>query len=116
MINKSYNYLFAGLITAIGQWGAAVLMEKTSTKIVGFYQIQRTDVSEYFKQQTSKDASWENWVANIVDILHHNFTTDGVTTRTLDTLDFISYALSNCCDSSSLSRSTCYLFTKRPKF
>lgn len=73
--NKSFDYLFVGLISAIGAWGASIALQKSTSKIIGFYDIQRTDVSDYFKQETSKAASWTNFTPVLVDILHHCTTT-----------------------------------------
>ena len=73
--NKSYDYLFTGLISAIGAWGASVALKQSTDKLIGFYDIQRTDVTDYFKAQTSKDASWDNFTPVLVDVLHHALTT-----------------------------------------
>lgn len=55
-INKSYDYMFIGLLTAISAWGGALALKQSSSKLIGFFDIQRTDVSAYFKSETSKDA------------------------------------------------------------
>ena len=73
--NKSFDYLFVGLISAIGAWGASVALQKSASRIIGFYDIQRTDVSDYFKQETTKSASWANFTPVLVDVLHHATTT-----------------------------------------
>merc|ERR1719480_266932 len=73
--NKSFGYLFTGLVSAVGAWGASVALKQSTDKLIGFYDIQRTDVSSYFKAQTTKDASWSNWVPVFVDVLHHDLTT-----------------------------------------
>jgi hypothetical protein len=72
--NKSFDYLFTGLVSAVGAWGASVALKQSTDKLIGFYDIQRTDVSSYFKAQTTKDASWSNWVPVFVDIFHHELT------------------------------------------
>ena len=72
--NKSYDYLFIGLLTGISAWGGAVALQQSANKLIGFFDIQRTDVSDYFKQQTTKDASWDNAVPVFVDVFHHSFT------------------------------------------
>jgi len=73
--NKSFDYLFTGLISAIGAWGASVALKQSTDKLIGFYDIQRTDVSDYFKAQTTKDASWSNFTPVLVDVIHHAATT-----------------------------------------
>lgn len=73
--NKSFDFLFVGLITAIGAWGASVALQQSTTRIIGFYDIQRTDVGTYFKAQTTKDASWANFTPVLVDVTHHMLTT-----------------------------------------
>jgi hypothetical protein len=73
--NKSFDFLFTGLVSAIGAWGASVALKESTTKLIGFYDIQRTDVSSYFQAQTSKAASWENFTPVLVDVIHHALTT-----------------------------------------
>jgi hypothetical protein len=73
--NKSFDYLFSGLIGAVGSWGASVLLQWSTTKLIGFYDIQRTDVTDYFKAQVSNDVKFENFVPILVDVIHHCLTT-----------------------------------------
>lgn len=72
--NKSYDYLFTGLVTAIGAWASAEALKVSSKKLIGFFDIQRTDVSDYYKQQTGKIANWDNFVPVMTDMIHHGVT------------------------------------------
>lgn len=71
---KSYDFLFTGLVTAIGAWGAGAALKQSTDKLIGFFDIQRTDVSTYYQAQTSKQASWDNFTPVMVDSIHHGLT------------------------------------------
>lgn len=70
----SFNYMFAGLVTAVGAWGAGVALKQSTDKLIGFYDIQRSDVNDYYQAQTSKQASWDNFTPVVVDLVHHGLT------------------------------------------
>jgi len=42
--------------------------------LIGFFDIQRTDVNDYYQAQTSKQASWDNFTPVVVDLVHHGLT------------------------------------------
>jgi hypothetical protein len=50
-------------------------LKQSASKLIGFYDIQRTDVTDYFKAQVSNDVTVDNIVPLAVDITHHALTT-----------------------------------------
>jgi F0F1-type ATP synthase membrane subunit c/vacuolar-type H+-ATPase subunit K len=72
--NKSFDYMFAGLITAVGAWGASVALKTSTDKLIGFFDVQKSDVGTYYQAQMSKSASWDNFVPIVVDLTHHGLT------------------------------------------
>lgn len=71
---KSFDFMFTGLVTAIGAWGAGSALKQSTDKLIGFFDIQRTDVGTYYQQQFSKAASWDNFTPVMVDAIHHGLT------------------------------------------
>lgn len=71
---KSYDFLFTGLFTAIGAWGAGAALKQSTDLLIGFFDIQKTDVGTYYQAQMSKAASWDNATPIIVDGVHHGLT------------------------------------------
>lgn len=72
--NDSFNYMFAGLVTAAGAWGASVALKQSTTRLIGFFDIQRADANDYYQAQVSKQADWDNAIPIVVDLTHHGLT------------------------------------------
>lgn len=72
--NKSYDYLFIGLLTGVGAWGGAVALQQSAQKLIGFFDIQRADTTAYYQAQLSQTLWTEGATPIIVDVVHHWFT------------------------------------------
>jgi hypothetical protein len=49
-------------------------LQGSTDKLIGFFDIQQTNVNSYYQAQTSKQASWDNFTPVLVDTIHHGLT------------------------------------------
>ena len=67
-----FQYLFYAFLIAMGSWFSAIAMQKSATRLIGFFDIQDTDgISVYESYFGAGTRSFDNGLWLTVDILNH---------------------------------------------
>jgi hypothetical protein len=64
--------LGAEVLVAFGSWTAAKALQTSSTRLIGFFDIQNTDGVAAYKAAYSKDPTFDNNLALIADLGNHS--------------------------------------------